>query len=145
MGFGKAGGGKLHYFVMAGFSTFAGFGCLVFRLLPNLSTKIKLWLHAISLTIAFIFAAVGTADKWLARKGGAHVYTIHALGGFIFTILFGVQLVTGFIFFLKPFSYIFDKYFMRYRRKFLYLHVLWGFIIFAAIAAATFSGIVEKA
>ena len=146
MAWGGEGGGKLHYFVMAIFSTFAGFGCLVFRLFPSMSKKGKLWLHAISLTIAFIAAAVGTADKWLARKkSGDHVYTIHALGGFIFVVAFGIQLITGFIFFLKPFNTIFERYFMRHRRRLLYWHILWGFIIFAAVAAATFSGIVEKA
>ena len=70
---------------------------------------------------------------------------MHALGGFIFTIAFGIQLVTGFIFFLKPFNTIFERYFIRHRRRLLYWHIVLGFVIFAAIAAATFSGIVEVA
>ena len=129
---------------------------------------------------AFISAIVGTADKWIKRSGHgeSHVYTTHAIIGFAFTIIFGIQLVTGFIFFLKvctqellkqsqkkservhrnalhkrlivnvnlrfklsfqPFDYLLRRYFQRYRAKLLYWHIIWGFIIFAAIASATFS------
>lgn len=90
---------------------------LVYRLFRNTQKIIVKIIHAVLLALALICASVGLKAVFdshnLSKPPDVNLYSLHSWIGLSTVILFGLQWVTGFIFFLFP------KLNEDYRRRYM--------------------------
>lgn len=115
---------------------------LVYRVGRNKVKKtLKLW-HAIMHTLAFVLAVIGLQAAFdshnLDNPPKPNLYTLHSWIGIITAILFGYQLLSGFLSFLYP------TVSRNLRATFLPVHVSIGTATFVLAIIAAITGLLER-
>lgn len=127
-------------FMVVGLIVFYGNSAVSYRVLRYQNKyQVKL-IHAFLHLFAFIFAVLGLVAvfDFHNAKNIPNVYSLHSWIGIGTVVLFGCQLLFGFLCFLFPMA---DD---DWRRKYLKIHVFFGVTILALAVVAVISGITEK-
>jgi len=143
-GFAWDGSGKMFnwhpVFMTVGLVFLYGNAAIVYRVCRNTEKHTVKLIHGGLNLAAFIFTVLGTYTVFAFHNhlNIPNMYSLHSWIGMGAILLYGCQLLFGFLGFLYP------KFSENGRRLYLIIHVYFGGIILATVLAAALSGITEK-
>ncbi|XP_071957289.1 plasma membrane ascorbate-dependent reductase CYBRD1-like [Antedon mediterranea] len=134
---------NLHPFLMViGLIYFYGNAIIIYRIMaglnvPRLAVKIA---HFVLQLCAFICAIIALVAVFQFHNANniANMYSMHSWAGISTVVMFGLQLLCGFLIFLFP------KFPEHYRTLYMSSHVFFGVFILGLAGATVLMGIGEK-